>query len=52
MDLSEEAEKRAMADAPMAMVLNAQPVASRNRDQRLTGSRSQTWVMVSKRALS
>ena len=39
-----------IASAPAVIVEKAQPVARRNRDQRLAGSRSQPWVMVSKPA--
>jgi hypothetical protein len=44
------AENRDRASAPAEMVVNAHPVASRNRDRRFTGSRSQSWVMASNRA--
>ncbi len=44
------AEKRAMASAQALIVGNAHPVARRSCDHRLTGSESQGWVMVSKRA--
>src|ERR1017187_6060774 len=43
-------EKRESANAPDEIVIKAQPVARRNRDQRLAGSLSQSWVMVSNRA--
>ncbi len=45
--LARNAENRAMPSALALMVVNAQPVASRNRHQALTGSRNQSWVMVS-----
>ena len=49
--LGEEAGKaRIRASAPAEIVEKAQPVARRNRDQRLAGSQSQPWVTVSKRA--
>ena len=44
------AENRDRASAPAEMVANAHPVASRNRDHRFAGSRSQSWVMASNRA--
>jgi len=37
-------ENRVSASAPEPMVVNAHPVASRSRDQRLTGSRSHGWL--------
>ena len=43
-------ENRVSASAPLPMVVKAHPVARRNRDQRLTASRSHGWPIWSKRA--
>ena len=44
-------ENRVMPTAPALMVENAHPVARRNCDHAFTGSRNQSWVMPSNRAL-